>query len=286
MAHPPIFANVAAQVASGDKEELAIRKYLVDHKILSVPAEVRHYHDMAIPAYIVPLSFLGVTDALTGPSRLTANAVSYKGTPSANMGFFALVTAHDTRPLMIHEGVPGHYFQMAWSWHHPDPIRRHYYDSESNEGIGFYAEEMMLQAGLFDTTPQIKEDIYSMMRLRALRVEVDVRLALGEFTLEQAADYLASTVPMDKETARGEAAMFASTPGQAITYQIGKLDIIRMLSDARRKQGEGFKLQTFHDYVWLNGNLPFSLQRWEMLDDPSSVPPVPPTFAWTDAHSN
>ncbi|HWW23353.1 MAG TPA: DUF885 family protein [Edaphobacter sp.] len=279
-AYPAIFANVETQVASGDKAERAIREYLVDHGILSVPAEVGHYHDMAIPAYIAPLSFLGVTDDLTGPSRLTENSVSYKETPSAKMGFFSLVTAHDTRPLMIHEGVPGHYFQMAWSWHHPDPIRRHYYDSESNEGIGFYAEEMMLQAGIFDSTPRIKEDIYSMMRLRALRVEVDVRLALGEFTLEQAADYLASTVPMDMDTARGEAAMFASTPGQAITYQIGKLDIIRMLSDARRRQGDDFKLQTFHDYVWLNGNVPFSLQRWELLDDASSVPPVPQSLAW------
>ncbi len=75
--------------------------------------------------------------------------------------------------------------------------------------------------------------------------------------------------------------MFASTPGQAITYQIGKLDITRMLSDARRKHGDNFKLQTFHDFVWLNGNLPFSLQRWEMLDDPSDVPPIPASFAWT-----
>jgi uncharacterized protein (DUF885 family) len=120
-----------------------------------------------------------------------------------------------------------------------------------------------------------------MMRLRALRVEVDVRLALGEFTLEQAANYLASTVPMDMNTARSEASMFASTPGQAITYQIGKLDIIRMLSDARRKQGDAFKLQTFHDFIWLNGNLPFSLQRWQMLDDPSNVPPIPASFSWS-----
>ena len=187
----------------------------------------------------------------------------------------------DTRPLMIHEGVPGHYFQMAWSWHHTDPIRRHYYDSESNEGIGFYAEEMMLEAGLFEDAPRMKESIYSMMRLRALRTEVDIRLALGTFTLEQAADYLASTVPMDMPTARSEAAMFASTPGQAITYQIGKLDIIRMLSDARHKEGDSFRLQRFHDFVWLNGNLPFALQRWEMLGEAADVPPIPASFAWT-----
>ncbi len=120
-----------------------------------------------------------------------------------------------------------------------------------------------------------------MMRLRALRVEVDVKLALNEFGLEQAADYLTNTVPMDRGTATSEATMFASTPGQAITYQIGKLDIMRMMSDARRKQGDAFKLQTFHDFVWLNGNLPFSLQRWEMLSDPSDVPAIAPTFAWT-----
>jgi hypothetical protein len=277
----PLFPSLAAQIASGNEQEIAIREYMVSHGILSVPPFVQHYHDMEIPAYVAPLSFLGVTDDLTGPSRLDQNSVSYKRPPSAKMGFFALVSAHDTRPLILHEGVPGHYFQMDWSWHHPDPIRRHYYDSESNEGIGFYAEEMMLQAGLFDSTPRTKEGIYSMMRLRALRVQVDIRLALGEFSLEQAADYLASTVPMDMGTARSEAAMFASTPGQAITYQIGKLDIIRMLSDARRKQGDAFKLQTFHDYVWLNGNVPFSLQRWELLGDASDLPAIPASFTWS-----
>lgn len=277
----PVFANVDLQVASADKAELSIREYLVSHHILSVPSEIMHYRDSAMPAYVVPLSFLGVTDDLTGPSRLNQDAASYKGDPTKVAGFFSVITAMDTRSLMVHEGIPGHYFQMAWSWHHPDRIRRHYYDSESNEGIGFYAEEMMLEAGLFDDAPLMKESIYSMMRLRALRTEVDIRLALGTFTLKQAAYYLASTVPMDVPTARSEAAMFASTPGQAITYQIGKLDIIRMLSDARHKEGGSFQLQRFHDFVWLNGNVPFALQRWELLGDASEVPAVPESFAWT-----
>ncbi len=278
---PPlsIFPSLKAQEADSAKQELAIRAYLVSHNIMSVPPDIQHYNSIAIPPYVAPLSFLGVTDDLTGPSRLNHDGTSYKDPPSPNLGFFALATAHDPRPIIIHEGVPGHYFQLAWSWHHPDPIRRHYYDSESNEGIGFYAEEMMLQAGLFDATPRVKEIIYSFMRLRALRVEVDVRLALGEFTLEQAANYLASTVPMDPGTARDEAAAFASTPGQAITYQIGKHDIIRLMSDTRRKQGETFSLKHFHDFVWLNGNVPFSLQRWELLGDATDVPPLAPTFA-------
>ena len=62
-----------------------------------------------------------------------------------------------------------------------------------------------------------------------------------------------------------EASFFASSPGQAITYQVGKNQILGFLSDARRAQGAGFNLRTFHDALWLNGNVPIALQRWELL---------------------
>ena len=180
-------------------------------------------------------------------------------------------------PSSSMRACPASYFQLTLGWKGTDPIRRHYYDSNANEGIGFYAEEMMLQADLSDDNPRTRETIYSFMRLRALRVEVDVKLALGEFTLEQAADYLVRAVPMDPRTASEEATLFASTPGQAISYQIGKLQIVELLSDARRAEGEKFSLQKFHDFVWENGNVPISLQRWEYLKDASEVPAVMPT---------
>jgi uncharacterized protein (DUF885 family) len=218
-----------------------------------------------MPQYLRAVSDFGETDDFTGPSRLDQNCVRYANPPSEKMGFFWRATAEDPRPLTVHEGVPGHYFQLAVSWHNPDPIRRHYYDSGANEGIGFYAEEMMLQAGLFDDSPHTREIIYHFMRLRALRVEVDVKLALGQFTLEQAAEYLESKVPMDRDTARAEAALFATTPGQAISYQVGKIQIMQFLADAKRRQGEKFILRKFHDALWSNGNVPIALQRWELL---------------------
>jgi uncharacterized protein (DUF885 family) len=196
---------------------------------------------------------------------LKDNGTSYIAPPSPKLGYFALASARDPRPIIVHEGVPGHYFQLVLSWAHENPIRRHYYDSGANEGIGFYAEEMMLQAGLFDDSPRTREIIYNFARLRALRVEVDVKLATGEFTIDRAADYLARTVPMDLETAREEAAFFASSPGQAISYQIGKLQIMRVIADARRAQGEKFNLRSIHDFIWKNGNVPLALQRWELL---------------------
>ena len=268
----PLFPSADAQIQAEKIAEEKVRAFLVDQKILSVPPWLHHYHNLLLPPYLGPLQDLGVTDDLTGPSRLDQDGTSYIRVPAPNLGFFNLSTAHDPRPILVHEGVPGHYFQLCLGWHSPDPIRRHYYDSGANEGLGFYAEEMMLQAGFFEDNPRTRETIYSFMRLRALRVEVDVKLALGEFTLQQGAEYLARTVPMDTATALDEAAMFSSTPGQGISYQIGKLQITQLLADARRTQGKGFSLLQFNNFVWNNGNVPIALQRWELLQDASEVP--------------
>ena len=268
----PLFPSADAQIQAEKVAEERVRTFLMDQGILTVPKWMKHYHNLLLPAYLESFQDLGVTDDLTGPSRLDQDGTSYIRTPSPDLGFFNLSTAHDPRPILIHEGVPGHYFQLCLGWHNPDPIRRHYYDSGANEGLGFYAEEMMLQAGFLDDNPHTRETIYSFMRLRALRVEVDVKLALGEFTLQQAADYLARTVPMDRATALDEAAMFSSTPGQGISYQIGKLEITQLLSDARRKQGADFSMLQFNNFVWNNGNVPIALQRWELLQDATEVP--------------
>jgi Bacterial protein of unknown function (DUF885) len=260
-----IAADTETWIRKAAADERAIREFLEARDILSVPKDIPHYRLRPMPEYLRAVSSFGETDDFTGPSRLHQDCARYVEAPSEGMGFFWRATAEDPRPITVHEGVPGHYFQLSMSWRNPDPIRRHYYDSGANEGIGFYAEEMMLQAGLFDDSPGTREIIYHFMRLRTLRVEVDVKLALGMFTLEQAAEYLESRVPMDRGTARSEAIMFATTPGQAISYQVGKMQIMEFLAEARRKEGETFSLRKFHDFVWSNGNVPIALQRSEYL---------------------
>jgi uncharacterized protein (DUF885 family) len=263
---PPLelAASQAAQTAEEERDELAIRRFLEEKDILTVPSWVQHYQTPALPSYIAPIQ-MGVTDDLTGPGRLKENGTSYIRPPSPQLGYFARATASDPRTILVHEGVPGHYFQLVLSWSHENPIRRHYYDSGANEGIGFYAEEMMLQAGLFDNKPRTREIIYNFGRLRALRVEVDVKLALGQFSVDQAAKYLQENVPMDSTTPLLEATSFAAGPGQAISYQIGKVQIMKFLADTQRLRGDAFSLRAFHDFVWKNGNVPIALQRWEYL---------------------
>ena len=96
----------------------------------------------------------------------------------------------------------------------------------------------MLAAGLLDDAPHTRTAVCNFMRLRALRVTVDVGLATGALTIESAAAELADRVPMDTATAAEEAAFFAETPGQALTYQIGKTQLISLLADAARTRGD------------------------------------------------
>src|SRR6266699_1017259 len=242
---PPLklASNTDSWIKDAAAKELLIRQFLETHGVLTVPDWVQHYTLRLMPPYLHALEGFGETDDFTSPSRLNEDCIRYVDPPSGNLGYFWRATAEDPRPITVHEGIPG-----------------------------LYAEEMMLQAGLFDDSPHTREIIYNFMRLRALRVEVDVKLALGEFTLEQAAKYLQEKVPMDEQTARQEAIAFSTGPGQAITYQIGKLKMMKFLAEARLQQGEQFNLRAFHDFVWKNGNVPIAFQRWEYLGASDEVP--------------
>jgi uncharacterized protein (DUF885 family) len=256
-------------VGRNQKAELASREFLERRNIRTLPAGLRHFTLRAFPEYLRALGDFVETDDFTSASRLDKDAIRYVNPPSLKQGYFWIADAKDPRISIVHEGTIGHYGQLCASWQHPDEIRRHYYDSGANEGIGFYAEEMMLQSGLYDDSPHSREIVYNQMLLRALRVIADVKVSLGEFTLTQAADFLERNVPMSAASAHQEVVEMGAWPGQKISYQTGKLQIVQMLSDARLKEGDKFSLRKFHDYVWLNGNVPIALQRWELqgMDD-------------------
>jgi Bacterial protein of unknown function (DUF885) len=260
---PPLLPDAAAQCRAEDAAEARVRQFYEQQNLLTQPASLGRYLALPMPAYLEPLLFLGVADELTGPQRLAENGVAYVPEPGPGLPYFRAANARDPRAGIIHEGV--HYQQLALSWGNPRPVRRHYYDSGANEGIAFYNEELMLAAGLLDDAPHTKVAVCNFMRLRALRVTVDVGLATGALTIEAAAAELEGRVPMDAATAAEEAAFFAEAPGQALTYQIGKTQLVSLLADAARTRGPGLDLRELHDAIWRNGNVPVALLRWELL---------------------
>jgi hypothetical protein len=62
-----------------------------------------------------------------------------------------------------------------------------------------------------------------------------------------------------------------TTRRQAMTYQIGKLQIVSFLAEARMKEGDKFNLRNFHDFVWQNGNVSIALQQEEYLKNLDTV---------------
>ncbi|MFI8434680.1 DUF885 family protein [Streptomyces sp. NPDC079020] len=266
---PALLAGTTRQIERQRTDEQNIRIFLRDEGLIDLPHDLRHYRNAPMPPHLEPLTWLGVPHYMASPRQPGQDALRYIRAPRADLPYFQRAEAHDPRVGVIHEGV--HAWQSALSWRHPNPLRRHYYDSAANEGVAFHAEELTLHAGLFDDDPVSALFVVNAMRLRALRVEVDIGLALGELTLEQAATRLAEYVPMDPGTAWEEAAFFAGHPGQGLSYLIGKIQIHDLLADAARRGGDTFGLASFMGRLWREGNVPLSLQRWELLGDRDHV---------------
>lgn len=280
----PLAASAEAESADQAAREAEIRAFYEEAGLLSQPGTLRRYRFAPTSDYLAPLAFLGVNDDLTSIRRVDEDATSYVPEPSPDLPYFAAANARDPRLGIIHEGA--HSQQLALSWAQPDPMRRHFIDSVANEGIAHYNEELMLTAGLFADAPHSQAIVHNFMRLRALRVVVDVNLATGAFSLPDAVEFFVREVPMDVETATEETSYYVATPGLAMAYHVGKQEVLRLVTDAAvaaANEGAEFSLRDVHDFVWRNGNVPLSLQRWELLGDRSDVDALDAAGRWIDA---
>ena len=266
---PPAFESAEEQAEREIRQEREVREFYEAENLLTQPDSLSRYHMAPLPSYVQPLTWLGCANDLTSDRRLDEDGLAYVWDPKGPLPYFFVVIAHDPRLGIIHEGA--HYKQLALSWANPNPIRRRYYDSTANEGLAHYNESLMLQAGLFDDAPWSRLVIQNFKRLRSLRSVVDVSLATGAMTLEEGMRTFMDLIPIDYQTALEETAMYLASPGLAMSYMVGKLEVIRLLADAKRVLGKDFSLRWFHDYLWANGNVPHSLLRWEMLDDRSDI---------------
>ncbi|MGG8405668.1 DUF885 family protein, partial [Streptomyces sp. 12297] len=260
---PPLLPGIEAQLARQWTDELDVRAFLRKERLVDLPDDLRHYRNLPVPPYLAPLTWLGVQHYTAAGAGRDEDAVRYIPEPRPDLPYFQLAEARDPRVGIVHEGV--HAWQLALSARHENPVRRHYYDSAANEGVAFHTEELALLAGLFDEAPASRRFVVNAMRLRALRVEIDLGLALGELTLDEAADRLADLVPMDRRTAWEETAFYAGRPGLGLSYLAGKAQVLDLLTACARRAGTDFSLAAFHERLWREGNVPLALQRWELL---------------------
>ncbi len=185
--------------------------------------------------------------------------------------FWEEVQFRDPSPDHLHAVIPGHRFDAEMRKRITDPIRAGVYSGARAEGWATYLEEAMLQAGLFDDSPRVRELIQIFGIFRAARVPADVWLQTHQMNVEQAVAYWLPRVPyLDENVARVDAEIYLRRPpGYGVGYTIGAVQMQHLLADRKRQLGDEFNLRQFHDEFIAMGWLPLSLIRWQMtgLDD-------------------
>jgi uncharacterized protein (DUF885 family) len=248
-----------------------IVRFLDEHRLVTIPPYLGKFVIRQLPEAFKPTSPGGF---MTPPGVYDADPTGFYFIPTydpASGNFYIRAAIEDPRPILGHEGIPGHFLQLSIANHLTDEIRRQHSDNTFIEGWALYGEEMLMREGLYPDQSPSQGQVLRLSRYRAARVAVDVNLQTGRWTFEQAVRYFMEAGGLDREAAEGEAAGAASSPSQKIGYMVGKWQIMQLLGRYRDQQGPNFRLGAFHDQLLANGSLPISVLEWLMFDDPSAV---------------
>ncbi|MBV9296354.1 MAG: DUF885 domain-containing protein [Acidobacteriaceae bacterium] len=248
-----------------------ILQFLKQQNLITIPAYIGPFHIRQLPDAFKPTSPGGFMNP-PGVYDRDNSGFYFIPTYSPTSGnFYIRAGIEEPRPILGHEGIPGHFLQISIANHLQDEIRRHHEDGAFVEGWALYTEEMLLRRGFYAAGSAAEGQILRLSRYRAARVGVDVNLHTGRWSFEQAVQYFMEAGGLDRESATGEAAGAASEPTQKMTYITGKFEIMRLLGKYRDRKGEQFSLKQFHDDLLRNGSLPLSVETWILLDDRSDL---------------
>jgi len=268
---PPDQASFLKAYESRQQEMVS---FLKQNRLVTVPDYLGRFEIRQLPEAFKPTSPGGF---MNPPGLYDKDPTGFFFIPTYNpqsKNFYIRAAIEDPRPILGHEGIPGHFMQLSIANHLANEIRRQHGDGVFVEGWALYGEEMLMRTGLYPENSASQGQILRLSRYRSARIGVDVNLHTGKWTFEQAVNYFMEAGGLDREAAEGEAAGAASYPTQKISYIVGKWQIMNLLGRYRDKSGENYRLGQFHDDLIKNGSLPLSIVEWILLDDPSSVEQV------------
>ena len=159
--------------------------------------------------------------------------------------------------LTLHESDPGHALQGALAAEQgaQPEFRRNNYISAYGEGWGLYCEKLGVEMGIYETP---YEDFgrltYEMWR--AARLVIDTGVHSKGWSREQALSYLRDRTALSEHEVTTEVDRYISWPGQALSYKLGEIAIVRLRAQAEKELGERFDVKAFHDAVLQQGSVP------------------------------
>lgn len=177
-----------------------------------------------------------------------------------------------TRPILwntsIHEAIPGHFLQGLHTRRLKDPLRTssRFMNNTFVEGWAHYCEQLMVEAGFRPDDPAYPFAQTKDALLRLCRMVVGIRMHTRGMDLEEATRFFQAHGFMGEGPARTEAERGAYDP-LYLYYTFGKLELLRLREDCRRKEGEAFSLLRFHDRILASGQVPLWFHRAVLLGE-------------------
>jgi uncharacterized protein (DUF885 family) len=167
--------------------------------------------------------------------------------------------SYEYEALAFHESVPGHHLSIAsaqtLNWL---PPHRRYIDAQLCayvEGWGLYSERLADEMGLY-SSDRARLGMLSFDALRACRLVVDTGMHALGWSRERAVAFMWEHTATTRANVNNEIDRYISWPGQALSYLIGRREILRLRGHAQRELGARFDIRDFHAVVLGQGAVP------------------------------
>ncbi len=254
----------------------AIRQFLVDNKIVTMPSEVRVKVEET-PAYARATSTASM-DA-PGPFETKATEAYYyitpvdpKWTPKQQEDWLAQFNFYTTDVVSIHEAYPGHYTQfLHLNASDASKIQKIFNSYAFVEGWAHYTEKMLIDAGYGNNGDSIKAAKYRLAQsgdalLRICRLCVSIKTHCQGLNVDEATKFFMDNWYHGDKPSRQEALRGTFDPGY-LFYTLGKLQILKLQDDYKKQEGVNYSLKKFNDAMLDNGMPPIQIMRELLLKD-------------------
>ncbi|UOX92884.1 DUF885 domain-containing protein [Amycolatopsis sp. FBCC-B4732] len=231
---------------------------------------------------VAPQWFLRVPEqrcevAPVPPAEAESGSIAYYIDPSLDGSrpgtYYANTNEADQRQrtlsesVAFHEAVPGHHFQLTLAQQLTGLplLRRICIFNAYVEGWGLYAERLADEMGLYSDDVS-RFGLLTQDSMRAARLVVDTGMHALGWSRQRAADFLRDNTPMAPIEIEAEIDRYAGHPAQALSYMVGRLEIMRLRKEAEQALGDRFDIREFHDTVLGSGSLPLPVLATVVAD--------------------
>jgi uncharacterized protein (DUF885 family) len=166
----------------------------------------------------------------------------------------------DMPTTTFHEGIPGHHLQLTLQKQADLPMLRKAGGFGAYiEGWALYSEQLAQEMGFYADDPAGELGYIHDALLRSGRLVTDTGIHALRWDREKAVQTLHEIDGDPIALAGQEIERYACNPGQACSYMVGKVTILRLREKAKQALGPRFDIRQFHDAVLLAGAMPLTV---------------------------